>query len=95
MSKIIGKHTIKAGVTVDHYNKSENQATNNVGTFNFSTTPRPTGTTTTQQAWANFLLGSVVSFTQSGRDITPDILVNQTEMYVQDDYRVRPNLTLI
>jgi hypothetical protein len=94
LSKIMGKHTIKAGVTIDHYNKTENQATNNVGTFNFSTTPRPTGTTTTQQAWANFLLGNVVSFTQTARDITPDILVNQTEMYIQDDYRIRPNLTL-
>jgi hypothetical protein len=94
LSKIVGKHTIKAGVTIDHYNKTENQATNNVGTFSFASTPRPTGTTTIQQTWANFLLGNVVTFSQSARDITPDILVNQTEMYVQDDYRIRQNLTL-
>src|SRR5579883_599606 len=93
-SKVAGKHTFKAGVTVVHYEKTENQATNNVGTFTFATTPRPTSATTTQQAWANFLIGNVTSFTQSARDITPDILVNQTEFYVQDDYRVRPNLTL-
>jgi hypothetical protein len=90
----MGKHTIKAGVTVDHYNKTENQATNNTGTFTFASTPRPTTATATQQAWANFLLGNVVTFTQSARDIAPDLLVNQTEFYLQDDYRIRPNLTL-
>jgi Carboxypeptidase regulatory-like domain/TonB-dependent Receptor Plug Domain len=95
-TKIMGKHTIKTGLTIVHYNKEENQATNNVGTFTFPTTPRPTGSaaTTLQQAWANFLLGSASNFSQTARDITPSILVNQSEYYVQDDYRVRKNLTL-
>jgi outer membrane receptor protein involved in Fe transport len=94
-TKVAGKHTIKAGVTIVHYEKTENQATNNVGTFTYATT-RPTGitATTAQQAWANFLVGNVSTFTQTSRDITPDILVNQSEFYVQDDYRVRRNLTL-
>lgn len=96
LSKVMGKHTLKAGVTIVHYEKTENQATNNTGTFTFPTTPRPTGSAanTLQQAWANFLLGNASSFTQTARDITPDILVNQSELYVQDDYRVRKNLTL-
>jgi len=93
-SKLHGKHTIKAGVTVVHYNKQENQATNNVGTFTFATSPAPAGATTAMQAWANFLTGTVTNFSQSARDITPSILVNQSELYVQDDYRVRPNLTV-
>jgi hypothetical protein len=93
-SKMKGRHTIKAGVTVDHYNKQENNAGNNVGSFSFGTTPRPTGTTTTQQAWANFLLGNVLTYSQLGRDITPSITENQTEFYVQDDFRMRSNLTL-
>ncbi len=94
LTKIAGKHTIKAGVTIVHYNKTENQATNNVGSFAFATTPRSATASTTQQAWANFLMGTVSSFTQTARDITPDIKVNQTELYVQDDFRVRRNLTL-
>lgn len=93
-TKVSGKHTIKAGVTIVHYEKTENQATNNVGTFTYATTPRPTGITTAQQAWANFLLGTVSNFSQTARDITPDILVNQSELYVQDDYRVTRNFTL-
>ena len=94
LTKTVGRHTFKAGVTIVHYEKTENQATNNVGSFSFATTPRPTTANTTQQAWANFLLGNVSSFTQTARDITPDIHVNQSELYVQDDFRVRPNLTL-
>jgi len=94
--KVAGKHTIKAGITIVHYEKTENQATNNVGTFTYATTPRPTGgtATTAQQAWANFLIGNVSNFSQTARDITPDILVNQSEFYVQDDYRVLKNFTV-
>src|ERR1700681_2284835 len=49
-TKIAGKHTFKAGFTPIHYTKQENAATANTGTFNFATTPGPTGTSTFQQA---------------------------------------------
>jgi hypothetical protein len=94
LTRIAGKHTLKFGGTVFKYQKRENAGGNNVGSFTFSTTPRPTGTTTTAQGWANFLLGQVSSFTQVARDITPDIHQNQAEFYVQDDLRVRRNFTL-
>ncbi|MBZ5551448.1 MAG: carboxypeptidase regulatory-like domain-containing protein [Acidobacteriia bacterium] len=96
ITKTLGKHTLKAGVTYFKYNKQENQAGNNVGTFSFTTssTLTPKGTTTLAQSWANFLLGNVTSFTQTARDLTPDIHENQWEMYVQDDFRVRRNFTL-
>ncbi len=95
-TKIMGKHTIKAGLTIVHYNKEENRPTTTSGRSPSPTTPRPTGSaaTTSQQAWANFLLGNVSNFSQTARDITPSILVNQSEYYVQDDYRIRKNLTL-
>ncbi|MEP6716612.1 MAG: adenylyl cyclase, partial [Terriglobia bacterium] len=91
-----GRHTIKFGVSLNRYEKTENAAGNNTGTFGISTTPRPTGSaaTATMQGWANFLLGNFSTFTQVARDITPDIHANEAEMYVQDDIRVRPNLTV-
>ncbi|HYK60805.1 MAG TPA: carboxypeptidase regulatory-like domain-containing protein [Bryobacteraceae bacterium] len=94
LTKVSGKHTIKTGITIVHYNKSENQAVNNVGSYTFATTPAPAGTSTFQQAWANFLTGNVSMFTQTARDITPDIKLNQVEFYGQDEFRIRPNLTV-
>ena len=54
----------------------------------------PTGTTTFQQSWANFLLGNVTTFTQPSTDITPDVWAWQHEAYAQDDFKVSPRLTL-
>jgi hypothetical protein len=104
VTKTLGSQTLKFGVNFHRYQKTENSATNNVGTFNFATTPRATYTdpvtgqtvmtpVNTQQ-WANFLLGSVSSFTQDSLDFTPDVRANQIEFYAQDDYRFRPNLTV-
>jgi hypothetical protein len=96
LTKISGKHTMKMGVSINKYEKTENAAGNNVGSFTMSTTPRPTGSaaTATMQGWANFLLGNVSSFSQMARDITPDIHANQAGFYFNDDYRIRGNLTL-
>ncbi|MFP5264552.1 MAG: carboxypeptidase regulatory-like domain-containing protein [Blastocatellia bacterium] len=91
-----GRHTVKFGTSIHFYQKTENAAGNNVGTFTIATTPRPAGSaaTTTQQAWANFLLGNVSSFTQASEDLTPDVRSRQYEFFIQDDFRVRSNLTL-
>jgi len=93
---IRGKQSIKMGVTLHRYEKYENAAGNNVGSFTFGTTPRPTGSaaTTTMQGWANFLQGNFSSFSQVARDITADIHANEGELYVQDDIRLRRNFTI-
>lgn len=93
---IRGSHTFKFGLSYHHYQKTENAAGNNVGTFSVTTAGQPTttGATTAERGWANFLLGRVATFTQSSLDITPDIRTSQVELYAQDDYRVRRNLTL-
>jgi hypothetical protein len=93
---IHGLHTLKFGTSMNFYQKTENAAGNNVGSFSFSTTPRPSGSaaTTTMQQWANFLLGKVSTFTQADQDLTPNIHAKQYEFYVQDDFRWKPNLTI-
>jgi len=92
-----GRHTMKFGGTYYRYNKQENAGTGNQGTFAFSgegTTVRPGGTSAFDQAFANFLLGRVSSFTQSQFDLTPSIRSNSWEFYGQDQFRLRPNLTV-
>ncbi|MBI1737625.1 MAG: adenylyl cyclase, partial [Acidobacteria bacterium] len=102
LSKQFRRHTIKFGFTYNHYQKTENAGGNNAATFNFNTngavTTGLTGTALAdarfQQTWANFLLGDVNTFTQASLDLTPDIQTNQLETYVQDSWKVHPNLTL-
>jgi hypothetical protein len=101
VSKVWNNHTFKFGTNYNHYQKTENASGNNAGTFNFNANGAVvTGLTTAQaadarfqQAWANFLVGDVTTYTQVSLDLTPDIQLNQFEWYFQDDWKVRPNLT--
>jgi hypothetical protein len=91
---IKGRHTVKFGYQGNRYNKTENANGNAIGTFTFSSAGLLTGTTTFQQAWTNFLLGNVATFTQASMDITPDVWAWQHELYAQDDFKVSPRLTM-
>jgi hypothetical protein len=90
---IRGKHTLKFGVVANRYNKTENAASDQ-GSFAFSSTGAPSGTTAFQQAFANFLLGNVATFTQPSTDITPNLWAWEDEAFAQDDIRVSKNLTI-
>ena len=98
---IHGRHTFKFGISANHYEKTENAGGNNVGSYSILTTGQ-TGTVggvtlngnNFEESWANFLLGRVSSFTQASLDVTPDIFSNQIEFYGQDEWRIRPNLTI-
>ena len=65
----------------------------NAGSFSFSSTA-PAGTSSFEQAWADFLLGKAASFTQAKADLTPDMRQQQFDIYGQDQFRMRKNLTL-
>ena len=90
---IKGRHTVKFGFSSNHYQKTENANTGQ-GSFTFTNAGAPGGTSAYQQAWANFLLGNVATFTQPSMDITPNVWAWQTELYAQDDYKFSPRLTL-
>lgn len=97
VTKTVGNHTLKFGVDYNHYNKTENNAAANAGSFTFNAGNYvPTGSTAQpyQQAWATFLRGFVTTFTQASYDVTPSITANQIEGYAQDDWKVTPQLTL-
>jgi hypothetical protein len=92
---VLGNHTLRFGFNYNYYQKTENLAgVANAGTFTFTPASTPSGATQYQQAFANFLLGNVATFSQTSIDITPDIRAQQYEMFAQDDWRIRPNLTL-
>lgn len=96
-------HTVKMGAVYSKYRKNENAlAGNNEGIFSGFNTPG-TGVTTnviapggnaTQQLWANFLMGTNVSFTQASFDYTADLRQKTFEAYVQDEWKFRRNLTI-
>jgi outer membrane receptor protein involved in Fe transport len=91
-----GNHTVSVGVDYNHYNKQENNASANAGSFAFNNGNKPAGSTAQpyQQAFANFLSGFVTTFSQASFDVTPNIMANQYELYAQDDWKVTPRLTL-
>jgi hypothetical protein len=88
-----GRHTFKFGFQYHWYQKSENAGQGNEGTFSFDDTA-PSGNATLEQEWANFLLGNVASFTQTNSDFRAEIRQRQWEAYAQDNFRLKPNLTL-
>ena len=110
MTKTLAKHTLKVGASYSHYEKQENSTSgNNQGSFSFGSdaalggtaVPLPTGVTayTTgineAQASANFLTGNANSgFSQGNRMPRVDINQNIYEAYFQDNWKIKPRLTL-
>jgi hypothetical protein len=97
LSKVFSTHTTKYGFNFSKIRKHENS----LGGFNevrysaVSSTPtRPTGTSTTNQLWANFLLGNFQVYTQNQFDLTADLSSSSIEAFAQDEWRYKPNITL-
>lgn len=89
-----GRHTFKFGFQYNWYQKSENAGSGNEGSFSFNDL-NPAGANTLDQEWANFLLGNVSTFTQTNQDFRAEIREHQWELYAQDTFRFKPNLTLM
>jgi hypothetical protein len=106
VTKTLGVHTIKAGATFNRYRKAENAQGIQQGSFAFTNsgvaTPSATqvapGSNIPSQidaAFANFLLGNANNgFSQSSAALTPHVQQNLLEAFVQDDWKVKPRLTL-
>lgn len=93
-TKIVGRHTMKFGLTYNWYQKDENAGNGNQGSFSFSTFNPVAGTFTEEQEFANFLEGNVASFTQTNADFRAVIQQQQFEFFAQDEFRIRSNFTL-
>ena len=92
-SLLRGKHNLKFGGTWNYYRKTENGSASN-GSFDFSGAIKTAQAQVYHQAWANFLLGRVATYSQPPADLAPDIRMHGFELYAQDDWRVTSRLTL-
>ena len=88
-SRIIGKHSLKAGFEMRRYHVFNPFSANNNGAFTFGAT----GPFSTGNAGADFLLGFPDSYTQGSGD-TIDATTQEYYSYVQDQWKVRDNFTL-
>ncbi len=95
VSKVAGKHNLKAGLYYERTGKVEqNQATgagSYLGAYNFASgTAMPNNT---QDGYANAFLGQFNSYTEGGR-IVGDYWYTDIEAFVQDNWRVSRRVTL-
>jgi hypothetical protein len=92
LSKVINKHTFKAGIYIEHNTKIQPSTPPYAGSFNFS--PNSLDNLNTGDGYANALLGSVDSYQQAtGRAVFSTQYWN-VEWYIQDNFRVSRKLTL-
>lgn len=99
-----GNHILKFGAELSFEFKNENAGNNSQGTFGFTAaqtqgrTLLPNGTNatlaTTGNAFASYLLGLGNTYSEAQTDIRVRQRFGRREFFVQDTWRVRPNLTL-
>ena len=106
VTKTFHRHTFIAGISYNHYEKTENSTSSgNQGSFGFTNDtgfPVVVATGQTQatgvaedQAFANFLSGNVNNgFSQTSRNPKVDIMSNIYEAFGQDNWKISPRLTL-
>jgi hypothetical protein len=94
LSVMLGKHTLRMGFQFQQMLKTENGAGGNAG-FTFNNTQTGTGWTSDPSwSYADFLLGQVNAYTQASKDTVPDLRYINSEMYVQDDWKISHKMTL-
>ena len=107
ITKNVGQHTLKFGLTYNHYQKLEGAtSTNNQGSYTFTAAVAPNaaqiaaaGATAAPSSfdsqWANFMIGNAGGgFSQASQATVANINQNLIELYGQDDWRASRRLTV-
>ena len=93
LSKVVGKHTLKTGIYVEHNTKLEPFGENYMGAFNFGPSSSNL-VNNTGDGYANAILGNVASYSQTSAVTEYDVVYWNVEFYVQDNWKVNRRLTL-
>ena len=102
LTKIMGPHSFKFGGSFNYYDHNERgpnypaYSINNRANCVTAISPAncATADNTPEQAWANFLVGNVVSFSEAQQALPYLYNEKMVEAFAQDEWRVRPNLTV-
>jgi hypothetical protein len=92
ISKIAGHHNLKAGVFYEHTARPAPRAAVFNGNYNFD--GNASNPFDTNLGFANALLGSINSYTESTAKPFAEGRFNQAEGFVQDNWRVKSNFTI-
>ena len=87
LTHIVGNHSLKFGFDFLRLQKFTFAQTNTEGTFTFNGN-------VTGNAVADMLLGNAFNYTEASFSPNGYLFANAYEMYAQDDWKVRPNLTI-
>jgi hypothetical protein len=96
LTKIKGKHALKAGFYNTHSLKRENNVAggDNFGAISFANDTVGVNPFDTSFGFANAAIGSFSSFTQASAYVEGHFNYDNREAYVQDNWKVTNNLTL-
>jgi outer membrane receptor protein involved in Fe transport len=92
LTRIVGSHNLKAGIFYEYTTRPAARSSNFNGTYNFdrnTANPLDAG-----HPYANALLGSVNAYTEATAHPTANAQFTNVEWFIQDSWRVRPNVTL-
>lgn len=87
LSHVIGNHSLQTGFDIVRLQKFDYGAVNTQGAFTFNGS-------VTGNAAADFLLGKAFTYTESSQNPNGYYFANSYEMYLQDDWKATPQLTL-
>jgi hypothetical protein len=95
LTKVMGRHTIKAGYFNTHSYKAE-QATSDQswGALSFQQDTVGTNPFDTSYGFANAATGAFSSYTQASNYVEGNYVYDNREAYIQDNWRVNGRLTL-
>jgi hypothetical protein len=92
ISKVKGSHVFKMGIYYEHTKKVQSASVANQGTLSFSTDAN--NPNDANASYANALLGNYDSYSEPLAEPQSHYYFTNTEWFLQDDWKMKPNLSI-